>query len=822
MKIIKKHDAIFIITFVFLSQVQNLCANEVEFDSRVLNEYEQGNVDFSLFSHAGGIVSGDYILLLKVNKKELGYFTVKLNKNESSDDSVSPCITPEMLEKFGLTQKVMRDIQWEIGGACLKLASLPGLNAVADFANATLNISIPHNELEYSSAVWDPIARWDDGVFGILFDYNMSAQVVHREEEDNSRSISGNGTAGINIGAWRLRGDWQKFSNAMDTFDNKFEWSRIYAYRSLREMKAKLILGESYLGSDIFDSFRFVGASLASDESMIAPHLRGYSPEISGVAKTAARVIITQQGRVIYDTQVAPGSFRIQDLNNAVSGTLDVRIEEQDGTVQTFQVNTANIPYLTRPGKVRYKLAAGKTSQWEDYQQGEQFGSAEFSWGVSNGWSLYGGGIASQDYQATSLGIGRDLLVFGAISADITSSWSQFEQKKSQGSSYRLSYSKRFDEYNSQISFAGYRFADQEFMSMSNYLNSKYGDAMQQKKDKEMYNISLSKSFQDLRLSTYISYNHATYWNQKGDKHYNITASKYMDLGGFRNLSLNASVFTTEYENDTDNGMYLSMSIPFGDNGSVTLASDASRDGGQRFSYYDKINTNSSYNFSVGVKNNGEGVASSGSLIYEGSYFDLNANVSKTSSDYSSARINLRGGVTLTPDGGAFHRMNQAGGTRLLVDTEGVASVPIKTLGADTHTNRFGKAVVNDVSGFYRNSYAVNISDLPENVDVTQSIVQATLTEGAIGYRQFPVVSGEKMMVTIKNSDHSSPPLGAEVTNGNLRQIGIVGESGMTYLSGLKPAQTLFVSWNGRQQCKITLPDNLMKESHYALLLLCK
>ncbi|MGL5800617.1 MAG: FimD/PapC C-terminal domain-containing protein, partial [Plesiomonas sp.] len=154
--------------------------------------------------------------------------------------------------------------------------------------------------------------------------------------------------------------------------------------------------------------------------------------------------------------------------------------------------------------------------------------------------------------------------------------------------------------------------------------------------------------------------------------------------------------------------------------------------------------------------------------------------------------------------------------------TEGVASVPIKTLGADTHTNRFGKAVVNDVSGFYRNSYAVNISDLPENVDVTQSIVQATLTEGAIGYRQFPVVSGEKMMVTIKNSDHSSPPLGAEVTNGNLRQIGIVGESGMTYLSGLKPAQTLFVSWNGRQQCKITLPDNLMKESHYALLLLCK
>lgn len=41
-------------------------------------------------------------------------------------------------------------------------------------------------------------------------------------------------------------------------------------------------------------------------------------------------------------------------------GVLDVRVEEQDGTLQTYQVNTANIPYLSRPGAVRYKLHSGK------------------------------------------------------------------------------------------------------------------------------------------------------------------------------------------------------------------------------------------------------------------------------------------------------------------------------------------------------------------------------------------------------------------------------------------------------------------------------
>ena len=82
---------------------------------------------------------------------------------------------------------------------------------------------------------------------------------------------------------------------------------------------------------------------------MLPPNLRGYAPEVTGVAKSNAKVIIRQQGRVLYETTVAAGPFRIQDLNDAVSGELNVRVEEQDGSVQEFTMNTASIPYLTRP-----------------------------------------------------------------------------------------------------------------------------------------------------------------------------------------------------------------------------------------------------------------------------------------------------------------------------------------------------------------------------------------------------------------------------------------------------------------------------------------
>ncbi len=113
-----------------------------------------------------------------------------------------------------------------------------------------------------------------------------------------------------------------------------------------------------YLDSGIFDSFRFSGVSLVSDDNMLPPNLRGYAPEVVGVAKTNAKVTISQQGRVIYETQVAAGPFRIQDINDAISGELDVRVEEQDGSVQAFKVNTASIPVPDAPRLVA--LQAGR------------------------------------------------------------------------------------------------------------------------------------------------------------------------------------------------------------------------------------------------------------------------------------------------------------------------------------------------------------------------------------------------------------------------------------------------------------------------------
>lgn len=177
----------------------------------------------------------------------------------------------------------------------------------------------------------------------------------------------------------------------------------------------------------------------------------------------------------------------------------------------------------------------------------------------------------------------------------------------------------------------------------------------------------------------------------------------------------------------------------------------------------------------------------------------------------------------MTPKGAALHRINMPGTTRLMVDTDGVGGVPVKGFGAITHTNMFGKAVISDVNNYYRNSASIDLNKLPDNVEAIRSVQQATLTEGAIGYRKFQVISGEKAMGMIRLPDGSTPPFGATVLNKDQREIGIVSDGGNTYLSGINPGEKLDVRWDGELQCVIELPHQLPKvEEMASLLLLCQ
>nr|QLQ97658.1 fimbria/pilus outer membrane usher protein [Providencia alcalifaciens] len=787
--------------------------NHVEFNTEALDLEDRDNIDLNQFSRAGYIMPGVYNFALKVNNEkisdvEVPYYADQLNSEESQ-----PCLSPKLVNQLGLTAESQKKITWWHNGQCLNENSLPGVLLRGDLATSSLYVSIPHAYLEYTSENWDPPSRWDNRISALLIDYSLNANTVRDYNHGgDSSSVNSHGVVGINLGAWRHRADWQgnydHTGGKQGSDQTDFTWNRIYAYRALPSLKAKLALGEDYLTSNIFDGFRFIGASLQSELNMIPPNMRGYAPEITGIAKSNATVMIMQQGRVLYETQVASGPFRIQNLSDAITGTLNVTVKEQDGSIQEFQVDTANLPYLTRPGQIQYKFALGQPTNMDHRHEGEKFIMGEFSWGVSNGWSLIGGSLNSQKYHAVSTGIGRDLFAFGALSLDITQSFSRVSNEGLlSGNSYRINYSKRFDEFNSQIQFAGYRFSDRHYMSMSDFLNTEK-TGIRNDDSKELYTLSVNKNFNDIGLSLYINYNHQAYWNRDNNDYYSLMLSKYMDIGTIKNMSASVSANRSGYNGTQDDSIYLSLSFPLNNGGNIGYSMNTSRyDTTNRIFYYDRLNEKTSYQVSAETNQNGE--TASAFISHQGDNARWSMNASHMNNQYSALGLSAAGGFTFTEKGADIHRMNNLGGARLLIDTDSVPNIAIRGAGVPIKSNQFGSAVIPDISSYYRHKAQIDLNKLPDDIDVQQSVIQATLTEGAVGYRSFSIISGQKMMAIIVLNDGSYPPLGAQVFNHKKQSVGIVGDLGATYIRGVNASEEMEVTWGKNRSCKITFPSEL-------------
>lgn len=794
-------------------------AQDIQFNSDILDLEDSQHIDLSVFSKAGFVMPGIYSLAVHINKHELSEQPILFTAPDNSPQDSVACISPALVEQFELKSSAKGQLRWWHDNQCLDISSLEGTQMRIDLGASALYLNIPQAWLEYNSPDWDPPSRWDEGVNGLLLDYDLNGQ-SNSSQGKRSDSLGVIGTVGANLGAWRLRADMQgqtERSRGQAT-QHSLTWNRYYAYRAIAPLRSRLTVGEDYLSSNLFDSFLYAGVNLASDDNMLPPNLRGYAPEVTGVATSNARVTVSQQGRLLYETQVAAGPFRIQDINNAINGKLDVRVEELDGSVQEYQMDTANIPYLTRPGTVRYKLTAGRPSDGEHNIDGPLFASGEFSWGVSNGWSLYGGGIGTQDYNAAALGAGRDLTILGALSVDVTQSRAVLPQGSLTGKSYRVSYSKRFDDYDSQVTFAGYRFSEENFMNMSEFLQAR-DQQHRQNKAKEMYTATVNKQFRQQGVSIYMNYSRQTYWNRPASDRYSISLSRYFDAGRFKNLSLSLTAYSNKSERNADQGGYLSLSLPWGSGSYNYNTSVNSTNTTHSAGYYDRLSDKTYYQVSGGTSRTGQSL--NANMSHEADNARFNANASYLPGESSAIGGSVQGGATLTAHGGALHRSNIAGGTRLMVDTGGVGGVPIRGSGPLTRTNYFGKAVIADINPYYRDQASIDLDSLGDDVEATRSVTQATLTEGAIGYRKFDVISGTKAMAFITLPHGPTPPFGATVHNRRGQETGIVSDKGGVYLSGIKADEVMSVRWDGKDQCNVTLPKN-MPEDGAELDLLCR
>ena len=123
----------------------------------------------------------------------------------------------------------------------------------------------------------------------------------------------------------------------------------------MQAVQGLLTLGDATTPSDVYDGFTFRGVQLSSDDDMLPDSLRNFAPTVHGIATSNATVTIRQNNSVIYQKQVPPGPFKIDDLYpNSTNGDLLVTIKESDGSERSFVQPFSSVAIMQREGHLKY------------------------------------------------------------------------------------------------------------------------------------------------------------------------------------------------------------------------------------------------------------------------------------------------------------------------------------------------------------------------------------------------------------------------------------------------------------------------------------
>ncbi|UNK48143.1 fimbrial biogenesis outer membrane usher protein [Lysobacter sp. S4-A87] len=764
----------------------------VEFNEAFLHAFEGsgGNVDLSRFARGNAALPGTYLADLQVNQQLLGKAEITLRPLTPGGDNVQPCFDLELIGRLGLdmtklTPESMARLEDSSGDTCVTLPSLiEGASAVFDNGEQRLDISVPQAALDRHARGYVDPRFWDEGINAFRLQYNANA---YRAESQGNAITQGyvGINAGANIGPWRLRhiGNFSYDENN----GGKYDGVQTYAQRSLIPIKSQLTIGDAYTDGTIFDSFGFRGVQLASDDRMYPESQRGYAPTIHGIANSNARVQVRQGGSILYETNVAPGAFEIDDLYpSGYGGDLEVVVTEADGSVNVSKVPYSAAVNALRPGIGRYSLTAGLYRHPTVDSEPELL-QGTYQRGLSNGITAYGGATVTKDYQAVAVGSALNTR-FGAIGLDITRSNAKLDHEPDRsGQSVRLSYSKLVAPTNTNLTLAAYRYSSEGFLDLEDAvaLNARAPDDLLPAPDRERGRLQLTVN-QTLPAgwgSFYLTGSRQDYWNRREtDTQYQLG---YNNTYKRINFGFSASRQFDLSRGDWDNRVMFTVGIPLGSGprapySQTSLQRDSSGAATFQESVTGTLGRDSAFSYGLNASHNrGVGVESSSTYGANASYALPSATITGSASksnNYSQVSAGVSGGIVAYAGGVTF--TPTLGDTVAIVEAKG-AKGAIVSNGSGLRVDRWGHAVVSNLSPFTRSSIDIDPNGLPLNVQLDSTQEQTVPTSGAITLVRFETSTGGRAAILRTRLANGEPlPFGADVLDAQGLSIGTVAQGG--------------------------------------------
>ncbi len=777
---------------------------DLDFNPAFLNDSRGSALDVSAFSKGNPVTPGVYKMDVYLNDQWMGH--EPLVAKASPDNTGTYCFSAEQLTRWGVDLKAMAalapvDLK-TLDSQCVDFARLPDTAQMqVSMSDFRVDLSIAQAYLARRSRGYVDPATWDSGITAGFVNYRASLNQGESQGVSQNQSYLGLST-GLNLGNWRLRHNsgYRAQSTRGVAMSGEYQAINSYAERDITALRSQLSLGQYYTQGELFDSVPFTGAQLSSDDRMLPDSLRGFAPQVRGVAETNATVTIRQGSNVLYEKTVPPGPFMIDDLYpTSYAGDLQVSITEANGKVRRFVMPFASVAQLLRPGTSRFSLTAGRYRN-NNTGEGPAFFQGTYQYGLSNILSAYTGAQLAEGYSALLLGSAVSTPI-GALGLDLTQSattgLTQRETDNIKGQSYRLSYSELVNYSKTHFTLAAYRFSSEGYLTFSDYAQLKSQPVDEAfGRPRSRFQVNVDQPLAEGWGSVYLSGASQNYWRGKRgtDMTYEAGYSNNYNWGGISlNVSRSQSLAKT-YQNQ----YMVSVSLPLGGprrTGYLNASSSVRdrRNLSSQVSYNAQAGSQNELNYNLSATTDKQDSVSTQSTAMLGQYraskVNLEAGIT-SASDYRQANLGASGSLVVHSGGVTFSQTQ--GDTFAIVSAPGAKGAAVDN-GLGLNLDDKGYAVVAGLVPYRENTVSLDPRGVADDVELEASSHVVSPRYGSITRLEFATRRGAAILLTLVRDDGAAMPVGAPVLDADGRHVTLLGQGNRLFIRSENARETLQV-----------------------------
>lgn len=794
-----------------------------DFDPALLSGGMATRIDLSRFRRGNPLTRGTYLVDLHLNKEWLGRREVVIGG--SPPDVCFPAALLQQLplasesltlqgqQLLGIGEGAARSATGNAtppktgaehsSGNCPRFRALVKVGQIAFSMNELrLDISIPQANLRRLPRGHIDPQNLQPGVSAALLAYNLN---LYRSSlpglTTNSAFLGLN--AGLNLGRWRMRHIGNFASNNGQA---GYSAGSMQASRTITPLGSVLTVGDTYTSGQLLQSVLLRGITLGSDERMTPPSRRGYAPVIRGTASSNARVDITQNGQLLYNTNVPPGPFEIDDIYPlGMGGDLVVSITEANGARYSWTVSAAAAPQLLREGATRYALAAGLT---RGYAQQHPVVQATFQRGLSNVVTFNADAQTTRGYAQALLG-GAFNTPWGAVQGGLKLSRFGHAGQSLLGHALDASWAQALPASGTSLTATAYRSSSVNFLSFDEAMRTRDVESLatpvaRPSRTHSRLSASLNQRLSN-GLSISLSGNRQTDWfSGTGRTTFQVgvarqIAGAQLSLNLTRSLAVGTGIPQTQ--------LTLGLMLPLEESRLSTLTSSYMRDsagrGAQQLGASSVFGQDSQWAVTANTLRVDGQATSSASINHRSRAMNLGGSVS-VGPDALQQTFMASGGLVVAD--GALISAATLGDTIGVVHADGGEGLRVASLLHSTLDSQ-GYAIVPNLTPFAVNTVDLDMTSSSLGLQFESTSATVTPYGGSVILMRFKPVPGYSVQLRPRTAGNKRLPFGAAVLDEAGNPVGNVGQGGRLSIRLVELTAVLTVSWGSGtdENCRISL-----------------